>query len=194
MVAESVPQPEVVAVVATATSAVPASAARTATAEPVPTATVSSVALAASNGPAPPGEPAAKTVEPESPPKAADQEPAPTPATSPSAPAFGDIQFGTRSAELSEVAQTRLHQVAQAMRRDKTLKLLVRGHTDERGDDSDNRALAAARADNSARFIARLGVARSRISLESVGSEDPVDPAGTREAWAKNRRVQFVWK
>jgi peptidoglycan-associated lipoprotein len=37
------------------------------------------------------------------------------------------------------------------------------------------------------------GVSPSRINVISYGEEDPVDPAHTEAAWAKNRRAEFSY-
>ena len=41
-------------------------------------------------------------------------------------------------------------------------------------------------------FLVDMGIDPARLTTISYGEERPVDPASNPEAWAKNRRDQFV--
>jgi peptidoglycan-associated lipoprotein len=41
-------------------------------------------------------------------------------------------------------------------------------------------------------YLVSLGIAPDRIRTVSYGKEFPFDPGHNEEAWAKNRRAQFV--
>lgn len=71
-------------------------------------------------------------------------------------------------------------------------KIVIQGHTDERGTRTYNLALGERRANAVKGYLEAKGVAASRIEVISFGFEKPVDPAHTEEAWAKNRRAQIV--
>lgn len=71
-------------------------------------------------------------------------------------------------------------------------KIIVQGHTDERGTRTYNLALGERRANAVKDYLEAKGVGSSRIDVISFGFEKPVDPAHTEEAWAKNRRAQIV--
>jgi len=76
-------------------------------------------------------------------------------------------------------------------------KLRIEGHTDSRGSDSFNKDLSQRRADSVMQYFIDKGVDASRLSAIGYGEEKPLDPAKTREAYAKNRRVDFfveVWE
>jgi len=70
-------------------------------------------------------------------------------------------------------------------------KLRIEGHTDSRGSDSFNKDLSQRRADSVMQYFVDKGVDASRLSAVGFGEEKPLDPAKTREAYAKNRRVDF---
>ena len=57
-------------------------------------------------------------------------------------------------------------------------------------------AQAAARPESWARstldYLRAQGVAAERMRVVSYGKERPIDPGRSEEAWAKNRRAQFV--
>lgn len=68
----------------------------------------------------------------------------------------------------------------------------IEGHCDERGSAEYNLALGERRARSAMKYLIMLGVSADRLSIISYGKEKPVDPGHDEEAWAKNRRAQFV--
>jgi peptidoglycan-associated lipoprotein len=70
--------------------------------------------------------------------------------------------------------------------------LEITGHADERGSDEYNLALGNRRAIAAKQYLTGRGVDAGRITTKSMGEEQPVDPAHTEEAWAKNRRDEFT--
>jgi peptidoglycan-associated lipoprotein len=72
------------------------------------------------------------------------------------------------------------------------VRLRVEGHTDNRGSDEYNLALGQRRAVAVKRFLTDRGIDASRIEIASYGEERPADSGESDEAWAKNRRAEFV--
>jgi len=70
--------------------------------------------------------------------------------------------------------------------------LVVEGHCDERGTNEYNMTLGDRRANAVKQYLVSLGVPASRIRVISYGEERPADPGHSEEAWAKNRRAEFV--
>ncbi len=70
-------------------------------------------------------------------------------------------------------------------------KVVVEGHCDERGTAEYNLALGERRALSVKKYLFSLGVGESSLYTISYGEEKPADPRHNKEAWAKNRRVQF---
>lgn len=68
----------------------------------------------------------------------------------------------------------------------------IEGHCDERGSAEYNIALGDRRARSAMQYLVTLGVSADRLSVISYGEENPVDPGRDEEAWAKNRRDEFV--
>lgn len=85
-----------------------------------------------------------------------------------------------------------LKQNAEVLKRFPNVKIQIEGHCDERGTEEYNLALGERRANSTKRYLISLGIASDRISTISYGEERPIDPAQNEEAWAKNRRAQFV--
>lgn len=72
------------------------------------------------------------------------------------------------------------------------LRIVLQGHCDERGSDQYNIALGERRAEAVRDYLISLGVAAERLETVSFGEERPADPGQSEEAWARNRRVEFV--
>ena len=82
---------------------------------------------------------------------------------------------------------------AKYMAVNKTSKLSVEGHTDERGGREYNLALGQKRAEAVRRSMTLLGVAESQIEAVSLGEEKPTCTEATEECWAKNRRGDILY-
>jgi peptidoglycan-associated lipoprotein len=68
----------------------------------------------------------------------------------------------------------------------------IEGHCDERGTDEYNMALGEKRAQVARDYFVNYGIDPSRISIISYGESTPADPGHNEEAWAKNRRDDFL--
>jgi peptidoglycan-associated lipoprotein len=70
----------------------------------------------------------------------------------------------------------------------------LEGHTDERGGREYNLALGQRRAEAVRRALALLGVNDKQMEAVSFGKEKPAAPGSDEAAWAKNRRVEIVYR
>lgn len=86
----------------------------------------------------------------------------------------------------------KVKQAAEWLKRNPSLRVRLEGHADERGPEDYNMALGLKRARSVKEMLVTLGVAQERLELRSYGEEMPLDPGHNEEAWAKNRRVEFV--
>ncbi|MDO3378183.1 peptidoglycan-associated lipoprotein Pal [Geoalkalibacter halelectricus] len=107
------------------------------------------------------------------------------------AAALERVHFEFDAYTLSSRAQEILTRNAAYLRANPEVKVLIEGHTDERGSDEYNLALGERRAQAVRNFLISLGIAPERLSVISYGEELPMDPASNEEAWAKNRRAEF---
>jgi len=73
-----------------------------------------------------------------------------------------------------------------------SLKIQIEGHCDERGTNEYNLALGERRASSTKKYLNSLGISTDRVSTISYGEEKPLDPAHNEDAWAKNRRANFL--
>ncbi|MDP4299498.1 OmpA family protein [Leptothrix discophora] len=74
---------------------------------------------------------------------------------------------------------------------DRKRKLLVEGHTDERGGREYNLALGQKRADAVVRALGLLGAGDAQTEAVSYGKERPAASGNDEATWAKNRRVEL---
>jgi peptidoglycan-associated lipoprotein len=76
----------------------------------------------------------------------------------------------------------------------KNRRIVVEGHTDERGGREYNLALGQKRAEAVKQRLMLLGATDSQIETVSFGKEKPKAVGSNEEAWAQNRRADIVYK
>ncbi len=103
-----------------------------------------------------------------------------------------DIHFDFDEYTLKPENQAILRAGARAYLKYTNYMLVIEGHCDERGTAEYNLALGQKRADEAAKFLIDLGIAKERIKTISYGKERPLDPGHDETALAKNRRDHFV--
>ncbi len=72
------------------------------------------------------------------------------------------------------------------------LKVMIQGHTDERGAREYNLALGERRANAVKQYLELRGVRNDQLEVVSYGEERPLNPASDEQAWAENRRAVLV--
>jgi peptidoglycan-associated lipoprotein len=107
---------------------------------------------------------------------------------SPLKPAF----FGLDSADLDDQGRAIVSANAELLKKFPTWTILIEGHCDERGTAEYNLALGERRAAAVMTYLVSLGISPNRMRTVSYGKEFPFDPGRDENAWAKNRRAQFV--
>jgi peptidoglycan-associated lipoprotein len=80
---------------------------------------------------------------------------------------------------------------AKALGANRNKRMVVEGHTDERGGREYNLALGQKRAQAVTRSLVLLGVTEAQLEAVSFGEERPADPGHDEAAWAKNRRAEL---
>ena len=113
-----------------------------------------------------------------------------------------DILFDSGSAELNPAAQEQMRKLAQTLNQvaaeiPSSLDWIVRidGHTDRRpihtAQFASNWELSTARAVAIVKYLVVQGIPANRLSANGFGQFQPLDPADTPEAYAKNRRIEI---
>ena len=80
---------------------------------------------------------------------------------------------------------------SRALAGNKGRRMVIEGHTDERGGREYNLALGQKRAEAVLRSMALLGATDTQLEAVSYGKERPAAGGSDEEAWAKNRRAEL---
>jgi peptidoglycan-associated lipoprotein len=102
------------------------------------------------------------------------------------------VYFGYDDATLSPDARKALDDEFQCVRRLQFRRLVIAGHTDERGTTEYNLALGERRASAVKGYLSSLGVGADRMRTLSYGSERPVCTEHEESCWSQNRRAHMV--
>ncbi|NIP79936.1 MAG: peptidoglycan-associated lipoprotein Pal [Gemmatimonadetes bacterium] len=102
------------------------------------------------------------------------------------------IHFAYDRSEIRADARETLTAKVAVMRANPQVQLRIAGHADERGSIEYNRALGQRRAEAAKDFLVNFGIDASRITTVSFGEDRPLVNESNEEAWAKNRRDEFV--
>ena len=100
------------------------------------------------------------------------------------------VEFETGSHTLRPSSHAILDEVASAIEQFTITRLLIGGHTDDVGSESDNMRLSQRRADAVRIYLQDKGVTADLMAI-GFGKTRPVVNASTPEARAQNRRVEF---
>ena len=83
---------------------------------------------------------------------------------------------------------------ARYLKADKSRKVFVEGHTDERGGREYNLALGQKRSEAVRRALGLLGVTDSQVEAVSFGKEKPAASGSDEASLAKNRRAEIAYR
>jgi peptidoglycan-associated lipoprotein len=157
--------------------------------------------------PAPPPPPQAAAPTP---PPAPPQPPPPAPQPPPPAPTeaelfqrmslaelnaqkpLDDAFFDLDKSDLTDQARTSLQKDADWMKKWMSTAMTVEGHADSRGTSEYNLALGQRRAASVRDYLVSLGVAAGRLTIVSMGKEQPFCREENEGCWSQNRRGHFV--
>ena len=102
------------------------------------------------------------------------------------------VHFAFDSAAVLSKEENKLVIVAEKLKSDANVKLLIEGHCDERGTEEYNRSLGERRALALREALSRAGIDSNRVRTISYGKDKPADSGHGEAAWNKNRRGEFI--
>ncbi len=105
---------------------------------------------------------------------------------------FGSVLFETDRAVLKPGAELSLAKLADFLQEHPDRKVLIEGHTDNRGSEEYNRQLSQRRAEAVARALQAQGVSAGRITATGLGENYPVASNDTASGRQQNRRVEVI--
>lgn len=102
------------------------------------------------------------------------------------------VNFEYDRSTLTPASREKLLGNAQWMRNNPNVRVQIEGHCDARGSIEYNIALGERRANAVRDFLIAQGIPADRLSTISYGKEKPVAMGDSAEAYAQNRRANFV--
>lgn len=104
---------------------------------------------------------------------------------------FGVVYFDFDSAQVNPGERSKVEAVAEYLKSNSAIGVIVEGNTDERGSNEYNLALGERRALAVRAYLVSLGIDAGRIQTKSYGEERPVALGHDDGAWSQNRRAEF---
>jgi len=102
------------------------------------------------------------------------------------------IYFDFDRSSIRDEARAVLEKTGSYLKENSGIHIRIEGNCDERGTNEYNLALGERRANSAKLFLVSLGISPERIRTISYGEERPLALGSSEEAWAKNRRDDFV--
>lgn len=104
------------------------------------------------------------------------------------------VYFEYDSFAIKTDSQSLVESNARLIKADKNRKVVIEGHTDERGGREYNLALGQKRAEAVRRALGLLGVPDSQMEAVSFGKEKPMVSGADEDSLAKNRRAEISYR
>jgi len=114
------------------------------------------------------------------------------PGATPTGPSV--VYFDYDSFVIKPEFQSIIETHARFIKAGKTRKVVIEGHTDERGGREYNLALGQKRAEAVRNALGLLGVADGQVEAVSFGKEKPAVTGSDEAAMAKNRRAEISYR
>lgn len=102
------------------------------------------------------------------------------------------VHFDYDSSTLTSEARRLLAENAEWIKNNAKATVQVEGHCDSRGSVEYNLALGERRAKAVKNYMVSLGIDSKRLTIISYGEEKPIASGESEDAYAKNRRANFV--
>jgi peptidoglycan-associated lipoprotein len=102
------------------------------------------------------------------------------------------VHFEFDRSRITPEAEQILRRKLPILRNSPDVRIRLEGHTDERGSVEYNQALGMRRAQSVLDWLAQNGIPAARFQSTSFGEERPLVNRSDEEAWAMNRRVEFI--
>ncbi|RRB17591.1 OmpA family protein [Larkinella knui] len=104
---------------------------------------------------------------------------------------LNNIFFETGRYDLADKSRTELDRLVKFLEVNPTVTIEIAGHTDNQGGTANNLELSRKRAQAVVGYLAKAGVAQTRIKSAGYGETRPVAPNTTEENRKLNRRIEW---
>ena len=102
-----------------------------------------------------------------------------------------EIMFDYNSFELNDKSKYIITQFSKYLIENKSMEIIIQGHTDDEGEAVKNEVLSQQRADAVMNYLVQLGVDASRLKAKGYGALRPKVRNTTEQNKAINRRTEF---
>jgi len=106
---------------------------------------------------------------------------------------YDAVMFDYDSAQIRESERPKMEAVADYLKNNRDVGVIIEGNCDERGSSEYNLALGERRAIAARAYLVGLGIDGANVQTKSYGEEKPVNPGHDESAWSVNRRAEFVF-
>ncbi len=104
------------------------------------------------------------------------------------------LLFDYDSSAIRDEYRSLLEMHAQYLKNEKSAKMIVQGHADERGSREYNLALGQRRSESVYKALNLLGVPDAQMEAVSLGEEKPVSEGHEESSWLQNRRAELLYQ
>ena len=105
---------------------------------------------------------------------------------------FGNLNFDTGRADIRDVEQSDIAQLAEVLKANPAIRAAVVGYADARGSSAANATLGGRRANAVVRALQERGVNTANIEARTGGELNPTAANTTAQGQAENRRTEFI--
>lgn len=103
-----------------------------------------------------------------------------------------NIYFEFNESYLLKDSKLTLNDIAAQLKRNRNIKLEIRGHTDNVGERSYNQKLSEKRAEAVMNYLIKGGISPERLQAVGFGMDKPIADNATEEGRTQNRRTEFT--
>jgi peptidoglycan-associated lipoprotein len=105
---------------------------------------------------------------------------------------FNDVLFDFDKYDIKPEARPTLDAIASLLNDERSAKIIIEGHCDDRGTNEYNLALGERRAKSAKNYLVSRGVSPARMDVVTYGEEKPLCTAQNKTCWQRNRRAHFL--
>jgi len=105
---------------------------------------------------------------------------------------LNNIFFNSNKSEILPASYEELNKLADYLLINTNTFIQINGHTDNTGNEEENKKLSEARAKAVSEYLILKGIDKKRINYTGYGSVKPIATNDTEEGKQKNRRVEFI--
>ena len=105
---------------------------------------------------------------------------------------MSNVFFDSGKDLLLPESATEIQNLVNLLNENQSISIVINGHTDNVGSESDNLALSERRAKAVYDAVVSKGINQDRLSYEGYGETLPIADNDTEDGRSKNRRTEFV--